>query len=141
MDQGRRATWTADNRAFYYVRYPKPPEGQLLTAVNRNPQVMLHRVGEAADRDQFVYEDPAHADSGLGPVLSADGRWLIVHVDLPQNSSRNMLYFEDLSAASRGWRRSRRSQGPLRLRRQPGQPHLPAHHGWSAQGPRHCHRS
>jgi len=92
--------WTPDNRAFYYVRYPKPPEGQLLTAVNRNPQAMLHRVGEAADRDQFVYEDPAHADSGLGPVLTEDGRWLIVHVDLPQNSSRNMLYFEDLSAAS-----------------------------------------
>ena len=92
--------WTADGRAFYYVRYPKPPEGQILTAVNRNPKVMLHRVGEAADRDQFVYEDPAHADSGFGPVLTADGRWLIVHMDLPQDSSRNMLYFEDLSAAS-----------------------------------------
>ncbi|MGA2154912.1 MAG: prolyl oligopeptidase family serine peptidase [Bryobacteraceae bacterium] len=92
--------WTVDNRAFYYVRYPKPPEGQLLTAVNRNPQVMLHRVGEAADRDRFVYEDPAHADSGLGPVLTADARWLIVHEDLPQDSSRNMLYFEDLSATS-----------------------------------------
>jgi len=91
--------WTADSRAFYYVRYPKPPEGQLLTAVNRNPQVMLHRVGEAAERDQFVYEDPAHADSGLGPVLTADGRWLIVHMDLPKDSSRNMLYVEDLSAA------------------------------------------
>jgi prolyl oligopeptidase len=92
--------WTVDNRAFYYVRYPKPPEGQMLTAVNRNPQVMLHRVGEAADRDQFVYEDQAHADSGLGPVLTADGRWLIVHMDLPKDSSRNMLYVEDLSAAS-----------------------------------------
>ncbi|MGD0668813.1 MAG: prolyl oligopeptidase family serine peptidase [Bryobacteraceae bacterium] len=92
--------WTADGRAFYYVRYPKPPEGQILTAVNRNPKVMLHRAGEAADRDQFVYEDPAHADSGFGPVLTADGRWLIVHMDLPQDSSRNMLYFEDLSVAS-----------------------------------------
>ncbi|MFY9727735.1 MAG: prolyl oligopeptidase family serine peptidase [Bryobacteraceae bacterium] len=91
--------WTADDRAFYYVRYPQPPEGQILTAVNRNPKVMLHRIGEAADRDRFVYEDPAHADSGFGPVLTADGRWLVVHMDLPQDSSRNMLYFEDLSAA------------------------------------------
>jgi prolyl oligopeptidase len=92
--------WTPDNRAFYYVRYPKPLDGQILTAVNRNPQVVLHHVGEAADRDQLVYEDPSHADSGLGPVLTADGRWLIVHMDLPKDSSRNMLYFEDLSAAS-----------------------------------------
>lgn len=92
--------WTPDNRAFYYVRYPKPPDDQILTAVNRNPQVMLHHVGEAAARDQLVYEDPAHADSGFGPVLTADGRWLVVHMDLPQDSSRNMLYFEDLSAAS-----------------------------------------
>ncbi|MGB7763108.1 MAG: prolyl oligopeptidase family serine peptidase [Bryobacteraceae bacterium] len=92
--------WTPDNRAFYYVRYPKPPEGKALTAINRNAQVMLHRVGEAAGRDRLVYEDPAHADSGFGPVLTADARWLIVHMDLPQESSRNMLYFEDLSAAS-----------------------------------------
>ena len=92
--------WTPDNRAFYYVRYPKPPEGKALTAINRNAQVMLHRVGEAAGRDRLVYEDPAHADSGFGPVLTADARWLIVHMDLPQDSSRNMLYFEDLSAAS-----------------------------------------
>jgi prolyl oligopeptidase len=92
--------WTPDNRAFYYVRYPKPPDDQILTAVNRNPKVMLHHVGEAAARDQAVYEDAAHADSGLGPVLSADGRWLVIHMDLPQDSSRTMLYFEDLSAAS-----------------------------------------
>ena len=98
--KGAAPEWTPDNRAFYYVRYPKPPEGQLLTAVNRNPQVMLHRVGEAAATDQFIYDAPAYADSGLGPALTADGRWLIVHMDLPQDSSRNMLYFEDLSAAS-----------------------------------------
>ena len=91
--------WTPDNRAFYYARYPKPPEGQLLTAVNRNSQVMLHRVGEAPERDKFIYEDPSHPDSTLGPVLTADGRWLIVHMDLPRDSSRNMLYFEDLNAA------------------------------------------
>ena len=92
--------WTPDNRAFYYARYPKPPEGELLTAVNRNPQVMLHRVGDAPEHDKFIYEDPSHPDSTLGPVLTADGRWLIVHMDLPRDSSRNMLYFEDLTAAS-----------------------------------------
>ena len=90
--------WTPDNREFYYVVFPKPADDKLLTEVNRNARVLLHHVGQPASRDEFIYSDPAHPDSELGPVLTEDGRYLLVHEDLP-DSSKNMLYFEDLTAA------------------------------------------
>jgi len=92
--------WTPDNSSYYYVRYPKPADDQVLTAVNRNPRLMRHVVEQPENRDTFVYEDPAHPDSTLGPVLTDDGRYLLVHTDLPTDSSKNLLFYEDLSAST-----------------------------------------
>ena len=90
--------WTPDNSSFYYVRYPKPPDEKLLTALNRNPEVVRHFPGQPESRDEIVYEDPAHPDSSLGPVLTGDGRFLLIHTDLPVDSSKNLLYVRDLFA-------------------------------------------
>lgn len=93
------AVWTPDNASFYYVRYPKPADDKVLTEVNRNPRVLLHHVGQPESKDEFIYEDPSHPDSGLGPVLTEDGRFLLVHESLPSDWSKSLLYYEDRSAA------------------------------------------
>ncbi len=54
--KGNYAHWHGDG--FYYSRYPAPPPGQELTAVNENNAAYFHRLGAPQDDDRLVHADP-----------------------------------------------------------------------------------
>jgi prolyl oligopeptidase len=70
--------WLPDNSGFYYTRYPAPgsvPEDES----HYHRGVYFHRLGDDPEADPLVFQ-PAEKEYWPGVGLSADGRWLSVHV-------------------------------------------------------------
>ncbi len=91
------ASWTADNRGFYYTRFAAPKAGEELKEANYNQMVSFHRLGTDPSRDPVVYRRPDHKDWTFGTEVSEDGRWLILTA-YRGTDSRNLLFYEDLKA-------------------------------------------
>jgi len=89
------ASWTPDNKGFFYSRYPEPEKGGDLGQANFYQKVYYHRVGEPQEKDALVYEDPEHKTWGFGAGVTEDGNWLIINV-WDGTDRRNRLYFKDL---------------------------------------------
>ncbi|WP_420174575.1 prolyl oligopeptidase family serine peptidase [Luteococcus sp. OSA5] len=75
------ALWLPDSRSYVYSAYPQAgradgTETKALPAAH----LMLHRVGEAVEEDEELFD--FEADPGLLPwlVLSDDDQWLVAHV-------------------------------------------------------------
>jgi prolyl oligopeptidase len=90
------AAWRPDGAGFYYSRY-SAPAGQAYTDANQSQKLYFHRLGEPQIRDSLVYERPDHPDWGFAAEVSADGRYLVVHVS-QGTDSRNRLCYQDLAA-------------------------------------------
>ena len=73
-------SWTADNRGFFYSRYPEPAGGDPLLDANHNHTLYYHRVGTPQHDDRLVYERPDRPDWGLSGEVSEDGRYLVITV-------------------------------------------------------------
>jgi prolyl oligopeptidase len=86
--------WTADNAGFYYMRYPEP-KGNMLTGANRDAKVYFHRLGQPAATDRLIFEDPAHPEWRFHPILTDDGHYLVLHVDVG-DAGKNLLAYLDL---------------------------------------------
>jgi prolyl oligopeptidase len=91
------ASWTADSKGFYYVRFPEPAEGEALKAVSENGKIMYHVLGTSQEEDKVVYERPDHPQWGLYPGVTDDGRYLVIWVDTNE-SSNNGVFIKDLGA-------------------------------------------
>jgi len=96
--KGGRVSWTGNNKAFYYSRYPEPPSSELLTAAALNQKVYLHQLGTEQSSDTLVYERADHANWGLYPEIMEGGRYLMIDIytGIP---GKNRLAFQDLKAA------------------------------------------
>ena len=96
--KGGRVSWTADNKAFYYARYPEPAAAELLTAAALNQKIYLHKLGTEQAADTLIYERPDHANWGLFPIVMEGGRYLLISIysGVP---GKNRLAFQDLRAA------------------------------------------
>jgi prolyl oligopeptidase len=88
--------WKPDHSGFFYNRYPEPgsvPESDQL-AYNR---LYWHALGTPQALDQLVYERPDAKELGFHPLISEDGRYLVLHVShaaVPQNR----LYYREVSS-------------------------------------------
>ncbi len=92
------AEWTADGRAFFYQRFPKPDEKAALTVSNKNAQLYLHRLGEPQSSDRLIYQRPDQPRWMFSSAVSDDGRYLVMHV-FTGDESKNLLFYQDLKAA------------------------------------------
>jgi prolyl oligopeptidase len=92
--------WAADDGGFYYSRYPEPPTAELLTAAALNQKVYFHKLGDPQAADRLVYERPDHPAWSIDPVLTDDGRYLLLIISsgIP---GKNMLSFQDMQSADR----------------------------------------
>ncbi|WP_150244774.1 prolyl oligopeptidase family serine peptidase [Nocardiopsis quinghaiensis] len=69
--------WLPDSSAFYYVRRLPPeevPEGE----ENYHRRVYLHRLGTPTGQDTLVFGQDRDKTEYFTPVVSRDGRWLIL---------------------------------------------------------------
>ncbi len=71
--------WDGTGNGFFYVRYEPPAPGEELTAKVERPRLFHHRVGTSQTEDRLVYEEPEHPDRLLWPLVTQDGRWLLIH--------------------------------------------------------------
>jgi prolyl oligopeptidase len=90
------ASWTHDNKGFFYSRYPAP-EGDKLETANYFMKVYYHRVGTSQDEDVLVYEDKANDKRGFWPMVTEDGKYLILHI-WEGTDTRNRMYYMKLNA-------------------------------------------
>lgn len=71
-------TWTPDGAGFFYKRYPEPPGGDLLQAVNHSPTLHYHRLRTEQSADPLIYQRLDDKDLGFSETVSDDGEYLIL---------------------------------------------------------------
>jgi prolyl oligopeptidase len=89
------AAWCADGSGFYYSRYDQPVDAHF-KAANYFHKLYFHRLGTPQADDVLVYERPDHKDWNVAPVVSEDGRWLIIYVS-EGTEPRNRVFVQDLA--------------------------------------------
>jgi prolyl oligopeptidase len=92
-------SWTADDRGFYYARYPEPPPEKLLTVAALDEKIYFHKLGDPQSADKLVYERPDHPNWSIDPLVMEGGRYLLINLytGVP---GKNMLAYQDLRAAN-----------------------------------------
>lgn len=94
------AAWRADGSGFFYSRYDQPVDAQF-KAANYFHKLYFHQLGTDQTDDLLVYERPDHKDWNIAPVVSEDGRWLIIYVT-EGTEPHNRVFVKDLTAADAG---------------------------------------
>jgi prolyl oligopeptidase len=89
------ASWTKDNKGFYYSRYDEPT-GATMRDTNYFQKLYYHRLGAKQSDDKLIYERPDNKEMLFGGGVSDDGHYLIIHVS--QGTSPNTrVYYKDLT--------------------------------------------
>lgn len=88
--------WRDDNAGFYYSRFPEPgtvpPEDQ----TNFN-QVYWHQLGTQQTEDILTYERPDAKELGFHPLITDDGKYLLLHV-WNGTDPRNRIYYREVAS-------------------------------------------
>jgi prolyl oligopeptidase len=89
------ASWTLDNKGFFYSRYDEPNEKTKLEDANYFQKLYYHRIGTRQAEDVLVYERKDQKEWGFGGSVTEDGRYLIINV-WQGTSPKNLLFYKDL---------------------------------------------
>jgi len=94
------ATWLPDHSSYLYLFFPTQGTG-VGTESEALPggQLRRHHVGESQDTDELVLDFPDDPRLNIGPAVSHDGRWLVVHVH-EGTSEKNRLWVMPMSTES-----------------------------------------
>ncbi|HEY6808029.1 MAG TPA: prolyl oligopeptidase family serine peptidase, partial [Gemmatimonadales bacterium] len=92
--------WTHDGAGFFYSRYPTPADGAALLAANTHHALYYHRLGTDQRDDLLIFERPDEPDWGVAAEVSADGRYLVLHLWVGTDR-RNRIYVADLRDPAR----------------------------------------
>lgn len=88
--------WKHDDTGFFYNRFPDPntvaPEDQ----VNYN-RVYRHKLGAPQSEDQLIYERPDNKELGFAPLITEDGRFLILYV-YHGTDTKNRIYYRPVES-------------------------------------------
>ena len=91
------ASWSADNKGFYYSRYDAPPPGAELSHKNENQKVFYHLLRTKQEEDKLVYQRADHPDWGFGAFETEDGKYLAIGV-WNGSASEEGFYYRETSA-------------------------------------------
>jgi prolyl oligopeptidase len=88
--------WSNDGTGFYYGRYDAPAEGSELEAVNYHQKLYYHALNTPQSADQLVYERKDQKEWQFSPMVTEDGRYLVI--DVSQGTDpRNRVFYRDLA--------------------------------------------
>lgn len=90
------ASWTKDDKGFFYSRYDEPKEGMALRDTVYFQKLYYHRLGTAQSDDKLIYDRPDNKEMLFGGSVTDDGRYLIITVE-QGTSPKNRLYYKDLT--------------------------------------------
>lgn len=90
------ASWTTNNKGFFYSRYDQPNEATKMQDTNYFQKLYYHRIGTQQSDDTLIYERKDEKEWGFGGSVTEDGRYLIVTVW--QGSGNHVrIYYKDLN--------------------------------------------
>jgi prolyl oligopeptidase len=90
------ASWTKDNKGFFYSRYDEPKADTALRDANYFQKLYYHRLGTPQSDDKLIYERPDNKELGVGASVTDDGHYLVLFV-WQGTSPKNRLYYKDLT--------------------------------------------
>jgi prolyl oligopeptidase len=91
------ASWSKDNKGFFYSRYDEPKEGVKMSGANYFQKLYYHRIGEPQSQDALIYERPDQKDWLLSGSVTDDGHYLIIYAS-QGSSDKTRVYYKDLQA-------------------------------------------
>ena len=86
--------WKDDNSGFFYARFPEPGTVPEEDASNFN-QVYWHTLDTPQSQDQLIYERPDAKELGFTPIITDDGKYLLLHV-WHGTDPRNRIYYREV---------------------------------------------
>jgi prolyl oligopeptidase len=89
------AAWTHDGKGFFYSRYDEPEEGRQLEEANFYQKLYYHRLGTPQSQDELVYQRRDQKEMGFIPLVTEDGRYLVIHAWLG-TKTENGIFYKDL---------------------------------------------
>jgi prolyl oligopeptidase len=90
------ASWTKDDKGFFYSRYDEPKGGASLRDANYFHKLYYHRLGTQQWEDKLIYERPDNKELGFNGSVTDDGHYLIIHV-WQGTSPKSRVYYKDLT--------------------------------------------
>ena len=91
-----QVAWLKDGSGFFYGRYPAP--GEMPDAPpSTHHRVYFHKLGTPQAEDVLVYERPDAQDLGFRPLVTENGRYLVLDV-WQGTDHRNRFYYRDLES-------------------------------------------
>ncbi len=92
------ASWTKDNRGFFYSRFDEPDKTNTLKGVNYFHKLYYHKLGTPQQDDKLIYHRPDQKEWGFGAGVTEDGRYLVIRVS-KGSDRRNRFFYRDLQDA------------------------------------------
>jgi prolyl oligopeptidase len=86
--------WKHDGSGFFYSRYPDPNTVAPEDRMNYN-RVYWHTLDTPQSEDVLVYERPDNKELSFAPVVTEDGRYLLLYV-YHGTDPRNRIYYRPL---------------------------------------------
>ena len=90
------ASWTKDNRGFFYSRYDEPNEQTKLEDVNYYQKLYYHRLGTEQAEDTLIYHRPDRKEWGFSGGVTEDGKYLVISV-WQGTDRKNLVFYQNLS--------------------------------------------
>ncbi|PWT92740.1 MAG: S9 family peptidase [Blastocatellia bacterium] len=90
------ASWSKDNKGFYYERYDEP-KSDSLKETNYFQKLYYHKLGTPQADDVLVYERPDQKDWMFSSYVTEDGRYLIITIS-QGTDVKNRVYYKDLNS-------------------------------------------
>jgi prolyl oligopeptidase len=93
--KGSVPSWTRDGKAFYYSHYDKPKAGE--PAHYDHNKLYRHRLRTSQEDDVLVLKSDEHKDWAFSPVVTDDGRYLVITI-ARSSDERCAISYQDLDA-------------------------------------------
>jgi prolyl oligopeptidase len=90
------ASWTKDNKGFFYCRYDEPKKEDEMKGVNYFHKLYYHLLGTRQSEDKLVYERRDQKEWGFQGDVTEDGHYLIIYVS-QGTDTRNRIFYRDLT--------------------------------------------
>ncbi|HEU5479034.1 MAG TPA: prolyl oligopeptidase family serine peptidase [Candidatus Tumulicola sp.] len=88
-------SWTADNRGFFYSRFPAPAAGQALSTAAVDQKVYYHVLGTPDSTDKLIYARPDLPDWYIMSSTTEDGRFAFITL-VHGTDTKNQVFYMDL---------------------------------------------
>jgi prolyl oligopeptidase len=93
-------TWHPDCSGFYYCGYEQPNENEIYEGLNLNQKVLFHRIGSDQSDDLLIYNRPDQPEWSFDPIVTDDGKYLILEV-WHGTDTRNLLFYRELNSTAK----------------------------------------